>query len=90
MSLLNCRRRLDNIFQLSNITREIITIKKFYDICMYPSDPFFVFLIKYFEARDPLEALRFANCVASFVVEKEGIYGIPSQEDVLHRLRTRE
>jgi 1D-myo-inositol 3-kinase len=48
------------------------------------------FLIKYFETRDPLEALQFANCVASFVVEKEGIYGIPSQEDVLHRLKTQE
>jgi 1D-myo-inositol 3-kinase len=48
------------------------------------------FLITYFETRDPLEALRFANCVASFVVEKEGIYGIPSQEDVLHRLKKRK
>jgi sugar/nucleoside kinase (ribokinase family) len=48
------------------------------------------FLIKYFEIRDPLEAMRFANCVASFVVEKEGIYGIPSPEDVRHRLKTQE
>ncbi len=47
------------------------------------------FLIKYFETRDPLEAAKFANCVASFVVEKEGIYGIPLKEDVHQRLKTR-
>jgi sugar/nucleoside kinase (ribokinase family) len=46
------------------------------------------FLINYFETRDPLEAARFANCVASFVVEKEGIYGIPSRKDVQQRLNT--
>jgi 1D-myo-inositol 3-kinase len=46
------------------------------------------FLMKYFETRDPLESARFANCVASFVVEKEGIYGIPSQKDVAQRLKT--
>ena len=48
------------------------------------------FLIKYFDTRDPLEAATFANCVASFVVEKEGIYGIPSREDVEHRLKIRK
>lgn len=45
------------------------------------------FLIRYFELRDPFEAARFANCVASFVVEKEGIYGIPQRKEVEHRLR---
>jgi sugar/nucleoside kinase (ribokinase family) len=45
------------------------------------------FLINYFDTRNPQEALRFANCVASFVVEKEGIYGIPLREDVQRRLR---
>jgi len=48
------------------------------------------FLIKYFDTRDPLESARFANCVASFVVEKEGIYGIPSLKDVIHRLKTHD
>jgi len=45
------------------------------------------FLIKYFETRDIPAALRFANCVASFVVEKEGIYGIPLLEHVHDRLK---
>lgn len=44
------------------------------------------FLIRYFETRDVPESARFANCVASFVVEKEGIYGIPGLDDVKRRL----
>lgn len=35
------------------------------------------FLIKYFETNDPVEASIFANCTASFVVEKQGMDGIP-------------
>lgn len=48
------------------------------------------FLLNYFDTRDPLAAATFANCVASFVVEKEGIYGIPSRADVEHRLKVRK
>lgn len=36
------------------------------------------FLIKYFETNDPVEASIFANCTASFVVEKQGMDGIPN------------
>lgn len=46
------------------------------------------FLIRYAETRDVSESATFANCVASFVVEKEGIYGIPSLDDVKRRLGT--
>ncbi len=45
------------------------------------------FLVKYEETRDPVQAATFANCVASHVVEKEGVYGIPLREDVEYRLR---
>lgn len=46
------------------------------------------FLVNYFDTRDPMKAATFANCVASFIIEKEGVYGIPLREDVEHRLRT--
>jgi 1D-myo-inositol 3-kinase len=46
------------------------------------------FLIEYAATRDPRAAARFANCVASFVVEKEGVYGIPTLAEVQHRLAT--
>lgn len=45
------------------------------------------FLIRYAETRDVSESAKFANCVASFVVEKEGIYGIPRFDDVKRRLK---
>ena len=44
------------------------------------------FLIKYNETRDPVEAATFANCVASFVIERKGVYGIPFSEEVEERL----
>ncbi len=44
------------------------------------------FLIRYDESRDIREAARFASCVGAFVVEKEGIKGIPSLDDVLNRM----
>lgn len=47
------------------------------------------FLINYFDSRDPQKAALFANCAASFVVEKEGVYGIPSRSEVQHRLENR-
>jgi sugar/nucleoside kinase (ribokinase family) len=47
------------------------------------------FLIKYKETIDPYEASVFANCVASFVVEKKGTEGIPNIEDIKERLASR-
>lgn len=44
------------------------------------------FLIRYRETGDLVEAIRFASCVGSFVVEKDGIEGIPTREDVLRRM----
>lgn len=41
------------------------------------------FLIRYQETGDPVQAARFANVTASFGVEREGIAGIPSREQVL-------
>ena len=45
------------------------------------------FLVRYAETRDVSESAKFANCAASFVVEKEGIYGISRLDDVQRRLR---
>jgi len=47
------------------------------------------FLIRLQETGDVLEAARFASCVGSFVVEGEGIQGIPNREQVLERMRRR-
>lgn len=44
------------------------------------------YLIKCYRGGDPFESARFANCVASFVVEDEGARGIPSLEQVQRRL----
>ena len=44
------------------------------------------FLIRYAETGDALESVRFANCVASFVVEGPGPSTIPTREQVEHRL----
>lgn len=40
------------------------------------------YLIRLEETGDPWESARFANCVASFSVEKEGIAGIPTPEQI--------
>lgn len=45
------------------------------------------FLIQYALGQDPAAAMRFANCVASFVVEQPGAQGIPTPEQVANRLR---
>jgi 1D-myo-inositol 3-kinase len=37
---------------------------------------------------DPERAVDFANCVASFSVEREGILGVPTMEMVMKRLRS--
>lgn len=47
------------------------------------------FLIKYKQTNDPYEASVFANCTASFVVEKQGMDGIPDIEQVKLRLATK-
>ena len=44
------------------------------------------FLIRYAETASVLEAGRFASCVASFVVERQGTDGIPNRDEVLERL----
>ncbi|MGB9596617.1 MAG: PfkB family carbohydrate kinase [Candidatus Poribacteria bacterium] len=46
------------------------------------------FLIKLKETQDPSVASVFANCVASFVVEKRGTEGIPDLEQVKSRLNS--
>jgi len=45
------------------------------------------FLVRYAETGDIEEAGRFASCVGAFVVEKEGIRGIPAREAVEERMR---
>jgi 1D-myo-inositol 3-kinase len=40
------------------------------------------YLVRLEETGDPWEAARFANCVASFSVEKPGVTGVPSREQV--------
>ncbi len=44
------------------------------------------YLIHYAKRHDAIAAARFANCVASFAVEKEGAEGIPTLEQVKERL----
>jgi sugar/nucleoside kinase (ribokinase family) len=46
------------------------------------------FLVRYQETGDIEEAARFASCVGAFVVEKDGIQGIPTREDVLERMKS--
>jgi len=45
------------------------------------------YFIRLAETGDPIEAARFANCVASFAVEAKGLASIPSREQVEARLR---
>jgi len=44
------------------------------------------FLSHLYQHRNAREAVNFANCVASFSIEKEGIQGIPTMEMVMNRL----
>jgi len=48
------------------------------------------FLIKLKETQDPAFASVFANCVASFVVEKRGTEGIPDLKQVQLRLESKQ
>lgn len=45
------------------------------------------FLIRYYETKDARKAARFGNCVASFLVEREGVAGLPTRDQVEERLR---
>jgi sugar/nucleoside kinase (ribokinase family) len=45
------------------------------------------FLIRMLESGDPIVAARYANCVASFVVEDLGPGSVPSESDIERRLR---
>jgi len=47
------------------------------------------FLMEYQKTHDPHKASIFANCTASFVVEKKGTEGIPNLENVYSRLNSR-
>jgi hypothetical protein len=42
------------------------------------------FLVRLDETQDPIEAARFANCLASFSVERKGITGIPTRREIAH------
>ncbi len=44
------------------------------------------FLLRYYETKDAVESAIFASCAASFVVEKEGVEGIPCREEVEKRM----
>lgn len=43
------------------------------------------FLIKYYQTSKIIEAAQFASVVASFIVEKPGISGIPRPEEIMQR-----
>ena len=43
------------------------------------------FLIRFFETKDISQAANFANAAASFCIEKKGIEGIVSREEILQR-----
>ncbi len=45
------------------------------------------YLVEYYRTRDPFASADFANCVASFVVEKTGPGAVPSREQVEERWR---
>jgi len=45
------------------------------------------FFLRFHECGDPAEAARFANCVASFLVESPGTTGLPDRDMVEERLR---
>ncbi len=45
------------------------------------------FLLRYHETNDPVESAIFASCAASFVVEKVGVEGVPTKEQVLKRMK---
>ncbi|TAK30593.1 MAG: ribokinase [Chloroflexota bacterium] len=44
------------------------------------------FLVQLSQGADPLVAARFANCAASFVVERRGLAGVPTLDQIQSRL----
>ncbi len=44
------------------------------------------FLLRYYETKDVHKAAIFASCAASFVVEKEGVEGVPYRGEVMERM----
>ena len=48
------------------------------------------FLLRYYETKDAVESALFASCAASFVVEKEGVEGVPCREAVIERMEKLE
>ena len=44
------------------------------------------FLLKYHETRDVSSACIYAHCVASFIIEEEGITGLPGEDRILARI----
>jgi len=44
------------------------------------------FFLRYYETKDAVESAIFASCAVSFVVEKEGVEGIPYREEVEKRM----
>lgn len=44
------------------------------------------FLIRFFETKDISQAANFANAAASFCIEKKGIEGIASRDEILNRV----
>jgi len=46
------------------------------------------FLTQYWRTGDPRSSADYANCVASFVIEKRAWHGIPTREQVEERLRS--
>jgi len=45
------------------------------------------FLLRYYETRNVVKSALFASCAASFVVEKEGVEGVPYRGEVMERLK---
>jgi len=45
------------------------------------------YFVRFAATKDAIEAARFANCAASFVVEAVGASNLPSMEQVEHRMR---
>jgi len=45
------------------------------------------YLLRFYESRDPVDAARYGNCVASFLVETAGATRVPDREQVEERLR---
>jgi sugar/nucleoside kinase (ribokinase family) len=45
------------------------------------------FFVRLFRSKDPEDAMRFANCAASFAVGAVGLDGVPTERQITDRLR---